>query len=52
MFPGFAFLFYEQIITIAKFEVFELQEPMADWFDLDPEEEPFNENFERLKYEA
>ena len=51
-FPGFAFIFYDEIITIAKFEVIEFHEETAAIFGLDPEEEPFNDLFDRLRYSS
>ena len=51
-FPGFAFIFYDEIITIAKFEVIEFHKETAEMFGLDPEEEPYSDLFDRLRYSS
>ena len=51
-FPGFAKVFYDGMINIAKFEIWEIKDNVADLFGLNPDEEPYNERFEAFRYES
>lgn len=51
-FPGFSKIFYDAIIGIAKFEVWETHDTVAGIFELDIDEEPYNERFESFRYDS
>lgn len=50
-FPGVAFIVYEQIIFLAKFELVETEDLAAEIFELDANENGFSSEFERLNFE-
>ena len=52
LFPGLAKLFYEQLITIATFNLVETSGFVPYWFSLNPLEEAYSPEFERLAYES
>ena len=51
-FPGFSKIFYDALISIAKFEVWETGDTVADLFELNADEEPYNERFESFRYDT
>lgn len=50
-FPGYAFVLYEALIYVAKFDLIETGEAIGEMFGLDLEEEPYAPEFERLEYQ-
>ena len=40
------------MINIAKFEIWEINDTVAGLFELNPDEEPYNERFEAFRYES
>lgn len=43
---------YKEMIEIATFGLIPVEAVIVDHFELDPDEEPYNETFEKLGYEA
>ena len=51
-FPGLAAILYNELFTIAKFEIFDIGDYVEEIFMLQELEEPFNVRYEQMGIEA